>query len=309
MATNFNKGFTNVANSAKVPSSDWIKKEWDCANQIYFDDFDTLHANRYQVKQTGGGTAAIVNGEKDGVLRLTTAGGASNYTALYYAGDTGSSTAPFGALSSGADPFTAPDEETDFFAKVRFKLHNDDSATKALVVFGLIDPAATSPFIHFGTQALMTAGKTDSGFVIGNSSISGRITTSTASETIPAFMGTESGTIGDGEYHTLGLAYKRSEHGKGNRSQQQETSGGARVLQFYYDNQAIHSTTDRTIYEGGSISSFMKWKNASNVFPMVAPSTGGLSLVVAILNNTVASAYSLDVDYIMTSAEKPKGSF
>jgi len=71
MATNFNKGFTNVANSSELPSSDWIKKEWDCANQIFFDDFDTLHANRYQVKQSGGGTGAIVNGEKDGVLRKT----------------------------------------------------------------------------------------------------------------------------------------------------------------------------------------------------------------------------------------------
>ena len=309
MATNFNKGFTNVANSSEVPSSDWIKKEWDCANQIFFDDFDTLHANRYQVKQSGGGTAAIVNGEKNGVLRLTTAGGASNYTALYYAGDTGSATAPFGALSSGADPLNAPDEETDLFGKVRFKLHNDDAATKALVVFGLIDPAASTPFLHFGTQAIMAAGKTDMGFVMGNPGISGRISSDPA--LVPPFMGSGSGQIGDGEYHTLSFAYKRSEHGKGNSLQQQGSSGGARVFQFYYDNQVINSEkaqVGRNLYPGGSISSFMKW-NSSSIFPLVSPSTGGLSLVVAIQNNTVASAYSLDIDYLMLSAEKPKGSF
>ena len=310
MATNFNKGFTNVANSSELPSSDWIKKEWDCANQIFFDDFDTLHANRYQVKQSGGGTGAIVNGEKDGVLRLTTGSGASNYTALYFAGDTGSATAPFGALSSGADPLNAPDEETDLFVKVRLKLHNDDSATKALVVFGLIDPAANSPFLHFGTQAIMAAGKTDTGFVLGNPGISGRITTS-ADETIPPYMGTAPGTIGDGEYHTLALAYKRAPHGKGNCTHQQGSSGGARILQFYYDNQVMQAGAEtsagRHVYAGGYISSFMKWNNSST-FPLVSPSTGGLSLVVGALNNTVGAAYSLDIDYVMVSAEKPKGS-
>mgnify|MGYP001346357316 FL=1 len=312
MSTNFKNGYTNTGDGMELPLGDIYKRPWELKQTEIFDDFLTYNADNYNVQKTGTGTVALVNNERDGVLRLTTTAGASDHVTLRWAGGTG---AALGCMNS-------LDGVGDILCKIRFKLdtnlgtRNDDGS----LAFGLTGTGSSNfPFFFFGPQytAVVAGGDKDSteggwSVVIGNSAIAGRLAT-------PDFIDPVTGNpqtylpqwnkiVGDGNYHTLAIQVQSVRPGTGKETTNAKSSGNEKVIKFYFDNQLIKSETavsGRIKYNvDNNSSAFSVADNADASNPTKA---GGLVPFFGISNASTAQPIQADVDYVYYSIEKNKG--
>lgn len=314
MSTNFKNGYTNTEDGLKLPLGDIYKRPWELKQTEIFDDFFTFNADNYDVQKTGTGTVAINNNERDGVLRVTTTGGANDHVTLRWAGGTGS---PLGCMNS-------TDAVGDIFCKIRFKLNtnlgtrNDDGS----LAFGLTGTGSSGyPFFYFGPQytAVIAGGdanSTEGGWstVIGNTGIVGRLNTPDSIDPIlnrpQNFLPQWNKIVGDGNYHTLAISVQSARPGTGKETTKSGSSGNAKIIKFYFDNQMIKSETNqigRFLHDVDRNSSgYLVDNQAAASNPTKA---GGLVPFFGLSNAGLAQPIQCDVDYIYYSVEKNLGEF